>query len=91
MKLVRHAADGEFDAPVVLVQVFSGYYDVSGGDVSSNRENAEFVGSLAEESVEGFDYHAVDLEFTPPVRGSDAPANWRGAVADAAADIDALL
>ena len=73
VKLARYAADGGLDAPVLLAQAFSGYYDLDGGGVSSKRENAEFVGRLAEESVTGFDYHALDLRFTPPVRGDDPP------------------
>ena len=73
VKLARYAADGGLDAPVLLAQAFSGYYDLDAGGVSSKRENAEFVGRLAEESVAGFDYHALDLWFTPPVRGDDPP------------------
>ncbi|WP_232686976.1 hypothetical protein [Halobacterium zhouii] len=91
VKLARHAADGEFDAPVLLVQVFSGYYDLDSGGVSSKRENATFVGCLAEESVDGFDYHAVDLRFTPPKRGRREPENWRDAVEDVAGEIAELL
>ena len=85
VKLARHADDGAFDRPVVLVQVFSDYYALADGGHSSKRENAAFVGRLAADALDAFDYRAVDLSVAPPVRGNDAPADWRAAV-EAAAD-----
>lgn len=43
-KLFRHLVEGKLDAGQVAVfQVFSGYYDLRRGGVSSKRESAEFV------------------------------------------------
>ncbi|NIB98181.1 hypothetical protein [Halobacterium sp. R2-5] len=88
VKLARHAAEDAFDAPVVLVQLFSGYYALADGAASSKRENAEFVGGLATDSLAGFDYRAVDLSLSPPVRGDDPPEGWQDAVANAADRVD---
>ncbi|GGL45920.1 hypothetical protein [Halocalculus aciditolerans] len=84
VKLARYADEGAFDAPVHLVQVFSGYYDLAGGGVSTKRENAEFVGRLATDALDGFTYDAVDLGFTPPKRGGDRPSDWRARVHETA-------
>ncbi|GAA0264944.1 hypothetical protein [Halobacterium noricense] len=84
VKLARHAADGALDRPVVLVHLFSDYYALTDGGHSSKRENAEFVGGLAADALDGFDYHAVDLALAPPVRGDDPPGDWRDAVERAA-------
>jgi len=84
VKLARHAADGAFDRPVALVHLFSDYYALADGGHSSKRENAEFVGGLASDALDGFDYHAVDLALAPPVRGDDPPADWEDAVENAA-------
>lgn len=86
VKLARYADAGDFDRPVRLVQVFTDYYDLETG-VSSKRENAEFVGELAADSVAGFGYDAVSLPVAPPKRGTDPPADWRDAVDAAAAEI----
>ena len=91
MKLARYAADGAFDAPILLVQAFSGYYDLASGGASSKRENAPFVGQLAEESIAGFDHRPFDLAFTPPVRGDEPPADWGDAVGALADEVDDLL
>jgi hypothetical protein len=85
VKVARAVHEGAFDRPVRLVQLFSGYYDLDGGGVSSKRENATFVGSLADEALAEFTYGALDLGFTPPVRGAEPPAGWREAVVAAAA------
>lgn len=86
VKLARYADAGDFDGPVRLVQVFTDYYDLESG-VSSKRENAEFVGDLAADSIPGFDYDAVSLPVAPPKRGADPPAGWRDAADAAAAEI----
>lgn len=85
VKVARAVREGAVDRPVRLVQLFSGYYDLDGGGVSSKRENATFVGGLADEVLTGFTYRALDLGFTPPVRGAEPPEGWRGAVVAAAA------
>jgi hypothetical protein len=84
VKLARYASDGAFDYPIRLVQVFSDYYDLADGGVSSKRENAEFVGQPAAAELDSVEYSAVDLAVAPPVRGDDRPDDWRAAVADVA-------
>jgi hypothetical protein len=84
VKLARHASEGTLDE-CVLLQAFSGYYDTESG-VSSKRENAEFVGGMAAESLAGFSYRALDMGLTPP-RGGDPPENWTDAIDALAAEI----
>jgi hypothetical protein len=79
-KLFRHAVEGSIDADrIVLFQVFTRYYDLAGGDVSSKRLNAEFVGEVAAGAIEGLSYHPLVLDFTPPKRGGERPVGWREA------------
>jgi len=91
-KLFRHLADGRFDAERVTVcQVFTAYYDLASGGVSSKRRNAEFVGDAAARAFDRFDYRPVDLPLGPPKRGGDLPDEWERATATAAdAVADAL-
>jgi hypothetical protein len=80
-KLFRHLADGQFDADrVVVAHLFTGYYDLARGGVSSKRNNAEFVGRVAADTFERLSYHPVDLAIDPPKRGGDLPADWQEAV-----------
>jgi hypothetical protein len=73
---------------VVVCQVFSAYYDLASGGVSTKRENATFVGRLAADAHEHVSYHAVDLPVAPPKRGGDPPADWEAAVDDAVSTIE---
>jgi hypothetical protein len=73
VKLARHVDEGVFDAPVVLVQVFSEHYVLDSGGPNSKRENAEFVGEVAAETLDSFSYHALDLAVDPPKRGGERP------------------
>lgn len=88
-KLFYYAAEGEFDGydEVVVCQVFSGYYDLDSGGVSSKREVAEFVGRTAAATVERVSYRPVALPVDPPNRGGEWPTGWRAAVDDAAAEL----
>lgn len=86
-KLFRHLADGTLDGEVVVVQLFSRYYDLQSGGVSSKRENAEFVGEVAADALAGFEYHPLTLDIDPPKRGGDRPDRWREAVDAIAAEI----
>ncbi|MEF8884818.1 MAG: thiolase family protein [Haloarculaceae archaeon] len=82
-KLFRHLAEGQFDADrVVVAQVFTGYYDLARGGVSTKRENAEFVGRVAADTFDCFSYAPVDLAIDPPKRGDALPDDWRAAVDD---------
>jgi hypothetical protein len=87
VKLARYASEGVFDRTIRLVQVFSDYYDLAGGGVSSKRENAEFVGRLAATELDSFDYEAADLDVEPPVRGDDRPDDWRATVDEVADEV----
>ena len=85
-KLFRHLTDGaldDYDA-VSVFQVFTGYYDLTSGGVSSKRENAEFVGRTAADRFDRVTYQPVDFDLDPPKRGTDWPDGWE-TIADAAA------
>jgi hypothetical protein len=92
VKLFRHLADGEFDDRTIrLVQVFTRYYDLQSGGVSSKRENAEFVGERVATTVDGVSYAPVTLDVDPPKRGGDRPDGWKAAVERAADRIEGLV
>jgi hypothetical protein len=78
-KLFRHLESGALEAyeHVTVVQAFSGYYDLASGGVSSKRENAEFVGSVAEAALAGVTYHPIEFDLDPPKRGVDWPDDLR--------------
>ncbi|WP_134668329.1 hypothetical protein [Halorussus marinus] len=92
-KLFYYAEDGELDAydDVAVIQLFSGYYDLASGGVSSKREVAEFVGETAAESVERVSYRPVALPIEPPKRGGDRPEGWRDRIDETAREIASLL
>lgn len=82
-KLFRHLEAGMLDEydQVTVVQVFTGYYDLASGGVSSKRENAEFVGRVAERALPRVSYCVVAFDLDPPKQGGTWPEEWR-AVAD---------
>jgi len=85
-KLFRHLSDGRLHHDrVSAFQVFTGYYDLASGGVSSKRENAEFVGRVAADSFQYLTYHPVEFDLVPPKRGGERPENWRS-VADETVD-----
>lgn len=90
-KLFRHLADGRFETRVVVCQIFTGYYDLTTGGVSSKRENAEFVGRAAARAFDRMTYHPVELPLDPPKRGGDLPGSWESATATAAEAVAATL
>jgi hypothetical protein len=80
-KLFRHLSAGSIEADrVVVVHLFTRHYDLSRGGVSSKRRNAEFVGSVAADTLDGLSYHPVTVDIDPPKRGGDRPAGWQDAV-----------
>lgn len=86
--LFRTLDAGDLDADrVVVAQVFTGYYDLASGGVSTKRENAEFVGRVAADTYGRVSYRPVDLAVDPPKRGGDLPDGWRTSVDDAVARI----
>lgn len=91
-KLFRHLDEGllEFDR-VIIVQLFSRYYDLASGGPSSKRRNAEFVGGRAADAHDRLTYRSVGLDVVPPQRGRPLPDEWPAAVDAAAESITALV
>lgn len=88
VKLFRHLAEETVDAEtVVLTQVFTTYYDLASGGVSTKRENAEFVGSRVAATFDHVEYRSVTLPLDPPKRGGELPAGWRERVDETAAEL----
>ena len=91
-KLFYYADEGRLDHDeVVVCQLFSGYYDLASGGVSSKREVAEFVGETAAASVERVAFHPRRLPVDPPKRGGERPDGWRVRVAETADELASLL
>lgn len=82
-KLFRHLTGGALDEyeRVTACQIFTAYYDLASGGVSSKRRNAEFVGTVAADRFDRLSYHPLRFDLDPPKRGADRPDGWR-AVAD---------
>ena len=82
-KLFRHVSSDTIDEQqVVVAQLFTSYYDLSGGGISSKRLNAEFVGKTAASAYTELQYHSVDLCIDPPKRGQPLPEDWQDAADD---------
>lgn len=88
-KIFRHLSAGTLDdyEQVVVSQVFTGYYDLASGGISSKRKNAEFVGRVAADTFENLTYWPVDFELTPPKRGGDRPSEWKSVADEVARDV----
>lgn len=85
-KLFRHLHTGNIEAAnVVVFQIFTEYYDLSRGGISTKRKNAEFVGKLAAESLDGVAYEPVEFGIEPPKQGGEWPPSWE-ATADEVVD-----
>lgn len=86
-KLFRHLDAGHIDRDrIVVCQLFTGYYDLARGGVSSKRANAEFVGRAAARTDERVSYHPITLAIDPPKRGESLD-DWESPVDDAAEEI----
>jgi hypothetical protein len=84
-KLFRHLSEGAIDADrVVVVHLFTRYYDLASGGVSAKRKNAEFVGNVAANTLDGLSYHPVTVDLDPPKRGGERPDGWQAAVDEVA-------
>jgi hypothetical protein len=91
-KLFRHLSEETLTTDRVTVcQVFSGYYDLASGSVSSKRLNAEFVGRVASETIPGLSYHPVEFAMVPTKRGTDRPDGWQSVADETASEIAQLL
>jgi hypothetical protein len=84
VKLFRHLESGEISGPVRVAQIFTRYYDLASGGISSKRENAEFVGRRVAATFEDVTYEPLTLDIDPPKRGDDLPDGWREPVETAA-------
>ncbi len=78
-KLFYYVNEAELDSyrRVSVFQVFTGYYDLDSGGVSSKRETAEFVGDVAADSFEHVSFSPVTFGLEPPKRGGEWPENWK--------------
>ncbi|GAA0458738.1 hypothetical protein MUK72_02935 [Halococcus dombrowskii] len=87
-KLFRHLDEETLAADAVDVfQLFTGYYDLTSGGVSSKRLNAEFVGRIGTQALDSFRYRTVDFVLDPPKRGGDRPDDWEAATDATAREI----
>ncbi|WP_435360217.1 hypothetical protein [Haloarchaeobius sp. DFWS5] len=93
VKLFRSLSEGVLDDydRIVVCQAFTAYYDLASGGVSTKRENAEFVGHLAEDVFERVTFVPVEFAVDPPKRGGEWPEQWETAVTETASTVAALL
>ncbi|WP_245778627.1 hypothetical protein [Halomicrobium zhouii] len=91
-KLFRHLDEETVEGTtVVLFQIFTEYYQLARGGVSSKRKNAEFVGRIATETIDQLTYRPVEFELDPPKRGADRPENWEEIADETAVRISNLI
>lgn len=77
-KIFRHLqADNVGTDQITFFQIFTHYYKLSSGGVSSKRKNAEFVGEVAAQTFEKLSYSSVDFDMDPPKRGEEWPDTWK--------------
>lgn len=91
VKLFRRLAADATERPAVVVQLFTGYYALADGGVSSKQRNAVFAGERLAQTVDAVDYEPLRLGIDPPKRGGSLPDGWRDAVEEAAAEVDGRL
>lgn len=91
-EIFRHLDAEALDADYVDVfQVFTGYYDLADGGVSSKRRNAQFVGRVAAKALDSFTYHSIEFDLDPPKRGAERPTGWQALADDTAERIATRL
>lgn len=91
-KLFRHLEEGSLGSSNILVlQLFTEYYDLSRGGVSSKRKNAEFIGQKAAEASDRFEYSAVDFHLDPPKGDTDLLDGWKSSVRTVAESVDSAV
>lgn len=79
-KLFRHLSTGQIEfSNIIVIQVFTAYYDLAQGGVSSKRKNAEFVGQVAADAIDHLSYYSVDFDLEPPKRGQEWQDDWQSA------------
>lgn len=90
-KLFRHLSSEQLETDQVdVVQVFTTYYDLANGGISSKRQNAEFVGQIAADTIDQVSYYPINFDLTPPKRGEGRPECWRQMADDAVEQIRQL-
>lgn len=91
-KIFRHLSDSaSVTDSITVVQLFTNYYDLASGDVSSKRKNAEFVGSVASESLNELKYCPVGFEIEPPKAGERRPPKWEETTNSVATEISNVV
>ncbi|KZN25110.1 hypothetical protein A4G99_00825 [Haladaptatus sp. R4] len=88
-KLFYYVNEGElaeYDR-ISVVQVFTDYYALASGGVSSKREVAEFVGTVTANSFEQVSFSPVTFGLTPPKRGGEWPDEWEGVAEETVEEI----
>lgn len=79
-KVLRHLQSGHVEAKqIVFFQIFTNYYQLSRGGVSSKQKNSEFVGEISAQTFEKLSYSSVDFDMDPPKRGEKWPDTWKKA------------
>lgn len=91
-KIFRHLSKGEMGPDrILIIQVFTEYYDLVSGGVSSKRKNAEFVGEIAADSLSNLIYLPLDYEINPPKSGENRPSDWEATTDSIATKISSEL
>lgn len=82
-KLFRHLDEGTIHRKhVVVFQLFTEYYELTDGDDSSKRKNAEFVGRIAADTIDSLTYQPLEFNLDPPKRGEERPPDWETAASE---------
>lgn len=91
-KLFRHLTTGQVDQNhITVIQIFTGYYDLATGGVSSKRKNAEFIGHIAEDAIETLSYYPVNFDSEPPKRGNDWEVDWKASAEKTLSEISSRV
>lgn len=76
-KIFRHLSTDEIKAEEIAVfQIFTEYYELNRGGVSTKRKNSEFVGNVAAQTFDKLSYTPVDFDIAPPKQSMEWPETW---------------
>ncbi len=90
--LFRHLETGRVsESRIVVGQLFTAYYDLARGGVSSKRNNAEFVGRAAARTDDRLTYRPIRLGIEPPTADGSLEDGWKAAVSAATDEFVALI
>lgn len=91
-KIFRHlSGSSPIKESTTVIQLFTNYYDLASGGVSSKRKNAEFVGSVASESLDDLRYCPVEFDIDPPKAGGEMPPIWKEETDSMAASLSDMI